>query len=268
MFDALLNNKINNENISFHAELADVEQLNKWAMEGKLPVTKLSLNAYARVADQYEILDSGSALGKNCGPLLISKKKYYWNEINNLSIAIPGVYTTANLLLTIFAPLAKNKTPLLFSEIENAVLEEKFDAGLIIHENRFTYQQKGLQKIADMGELWETATGCPIPLGCIAVKRDLDQELKYKINLLIRKSIEFAFADPASSRTYVKQHSQELADDVIQSHINLYVNNFSIDLGTEGRKAIELLLKKGNEAGILPNIKNNLFFSHSATINS
>ncbi len=259
MFDALVNGKIQDTEISFEPFLADVEQLNSLAMEGTLPITKISVSAYASVADTYEILEAGSALGKGCGPLLISKKKYSLADTGSLRIAIPGIHTTANLLLSIFAPGAKNKTPMIFSAIEDAVLSGEFDAGLIIHENRFTYQQKGLQKIADMGELWEEKMHVSIPLGCIVVKRELDPSLKQKINTLIRRSIEFAFSNPSSSSAYVKKHSQELADDVIEQHIALYVNNFSIALGAEGKKAIELLLEKGNHAGLLPAINRDIF---------
>ncbi len=245
----------------FEPVIEDVETLNQKALKGELDVTKLSLGVFAQVANNYLILNSGSALGKNCGPLLISKKEYSINDVDKLKIAIPGKFTTANLLLSIFFPNAKNKTEMIFSEIENAVLNERVDAGLIIHENRFTYQQKGLKKIADMGELWEEKINAPLPLGCIVIKRNVDTELERKIDSLINKSICFAFDHPEKVLGYVKKYSQEMESKVMQQHIDLYVNEFSLALNTEGKNAIELLLKKGNEAGLLPQTPNQIFVS-------
>ncbi len=259
MFCALINGMIDCEGLEFEPVIDDVETLNQKALKGELDVTKLSLGVYAQVAKNYLILNSGSALGKNCGPLLISKKETSIHEVDNLKIAIPGQYTTANLLLSIFFPNAKNKTEMIFSEIENAVLNEKTDAGLIIHENRFTYQQKGLKKIVDMGELWEEKTKTHLPLGCIVIKKTLDISLQKKIDILIHKSIQFGFDYPGKVMDYVKKYSQEMEEKVMQQHINLYVNEFSLALGNEGKKAIELLLKKGNEAGLLPQIPDKIF---------
>jgi 1,4-dihydroxy-6-naphthoate synthase len=196
--------------------------------------------------------------------LLISKKEFSplsFGDGSGVRLAIPGKYTTANLLLSIFFPTAKNKTEMIFSEIENAVLNETVDAGLIIHESRFTYQQKGLRKIADMGELWEQHTKAHLPLGCIAVKKDFDNELQHKVDSLIHKSIRFAMQHPVQVMDYVRAHSQEMEDKVMHQHIMLYVNEFSLALGAEGKKAIELLLKKGNEASLLPKVSNNIFIS-------
>lgn len=256
MFDAIINNKIDTGDFIFEPVIADVEQLNKLAVAGKIDVTKLSVGAFAFAANNYSILDAGSALGRGCGPLLVSATTFDFSEVTNLKIAIPGKYTTANLLLSIFVPDANNKVEFLFSEIEDAVISGKADAGLIIHENRFTYQQKGLKKIADMGELWEQQTKMPIPLGCIAVNKNLNDDVKQKINSLIRKSIEFAFANPGSSKEYVKKYSQQMDDDVIKQHIGLYVNSYSIDLGEEGKNAISFLFKKGNESSLLPSVVN------------
>ncbi|MEO5569605.1 MAG: 1,4-dihydroxy-6-naphthoate synthase [Bacteroidia bacterium] len=274
MFCALVNRLIDCEDLFFEPVIEDVETLNQKALRGDLDVTKLSLGVYAQVSANYLILNSGSALGKNCGPLLISKKDFSplsfgeslsrfigRSGVRSLKIAIPGKYTTANLLLSIFFPEAINKTEMVFSEIENVVLNETVDAGLIIHENRFTYQQKGLKKILDMGELWEEKTKTPLPLGCIAVNRNIDSTLQNKIDSLIYKSILFAFENPEEVMDYVRVHSQEMNDKVMQQHIELYVNEFSLTLGTEGKKAIELLLKKGNEAGLLPGIPNQIFVS-------
>ncbi|MEP7170540.1 MAG: 1,4-dihydroxy-6-naphthoate synthase [Bacteroidota bacterium] len=261
MFCALVNGMIDCEGLQLDPDIEDVETLNQKALSGELDVTKLSLGVYAQVTKNYLILNSGSALGKNCGPLLISKKNYSANEINNLKIAIPGKYTTANLLLSIFFPNAKNKTELIFSEIENSVLNESVDVGLIIHENRFTYQQKGLKKIADMGEVWEQNTNALLPLGCIAIKKDFDTIIQNKIDMLINKSIRFAFQYPEKVMDYVRAHSQVMDDKVMQQHIDLYVNEFSLALGIEGKEAIQLLLKKGNTAGLLPGISKEIFVS-------
>jgi 1,4-dihydroxy-6-naphthoate synthase len=202
----------------------------------------------------YQLMRSGSALGKNCGPILIAKEQIsnLTSQISNLFIAIPGKYTTANFLLSIAFPDAKNKTELIFSEIENAVLESKVDAGLIIHENRFTYQSKGLKKLIDLGEFWETKTGLPIPLGGIAIRKNLPLEVKLKVERLIRKSIEYAFTNPDASKEYVRCHSQEMEDNVIQSHINLYVNSYSLNLGAEGEKAVKEMYAIGREKEIIP----------------
>ncbi|HKR04412.1 MAG TPA: 1,4-dihydroxy-6-naphthoate synthase [Bacteroidia bacterium] len=261
MFCALVNGMIDCEGLNFEPVIDDVETLNQKALRGELDVTKLSVSAFAQASKNYLVLNSGSALGKNCGPLLISKRNYSVHDIDNLKIAIPGKYTTANLLLSIFFPDAKNKTEMIFSEIENAVMNESVDAGLIIHENRFTYQQKGLKKIADMGELWEQNTNALLPLGCIAIKKDISAVLQNKIDGLVNKSTSFAFQYPGKVMDYVRSHSQEMDDKVMQQHIDLYVNEFSLALGSEGKKAIELLFKKGNAAKLLPEISGQIFVS-------
>lgn len=259
IFDALVNGKIDTKGIEFEPVLADVEQLNKWAMEGKLDITKLSFHAYAYCIEKYVLLNAGSALGNNCGPMLIAKTPLQKQDITKAHIAIPGKMTTANFLLGILYPEAKNKTPMLFSDIENAVLNGTVDMGLIIHENRFTYQQKGLFKVSDLGEEWETSTLSPIPLGGIFMQRGLDSALQHTVDGLIRQSIEFAFANPEQTKGYVKQHSQEMEDSVIQQHINLYVNNYSVDLGTEGKRAVETMFGIGKKNGIIPDSELGLF---------
>lgn len=259
IFDALVNKRIDTQGLTFNPVLADVEQLNQWAMQGKLPFTKLSFHAFAYCVDNYALLNTGSALGRGCGPMLISKTAVNTAEITNQTIAIPGKYTTANFLLSVLYPQAKNKIPYLFSDIENVVLTGEVDLGLIIHENRFTYQSKGLHKVTDLGEEWETTTNSPIPLGGIFVNRNVDVELAKQVEILIGKSIEYAFANPTASKDYVKAHSQELADDVIQQHINLYVNTFSQNLGTEGRLAVEKLFAIGWQHGVIPQTNLGLF---------
>jgi len=242
IFDALVHHKIDTEGLEFEVIFADVEQLNKWAFQGKLDITKISYNAFTHCVNNYALLDSGSALGNNCGPLLIKKPNTILTKESK--IAIPGKYTTANMLLNIAFPNHQNKVEILFSEIENNVLEGKVDAGLIIHENRFTYEDKGLEKVKDLGEFWEEETGLPIPLGGIVTNRRLPLATQQKIERVLRKSVEFAFENPNSSADYVKFHAQEMEKEVVDAHIALYVNNYSISLGEQGRKAVELLFEK------------------------
>ena len=247
IFDAMVHHKIDTEGLDFEVVFADVEQLNKWAFQGKLDITKLSYNAFTHCVNDYALLDSGSALGNKCGPLLIKKPNTILTKESK--IAIPGKYTTANMLLEIAFPNHQNKVEILFSEIENEVLKGSVDAGLIIHENRFTYQEKGLEKVKDLGEFWETETGLPIPLGGIVVKRSLQTEIQKKIERVLRKSVEYAFANPNSSADYVQCHAQEMEKQVVDAHIALYVNDYSISLGEQGRKAVEKIFKKSEQLG-------------------
>jgi 1,4-dihydroxy-6-naphthoate synthase len=261
MFDAVVNQRIDLEGLSFAPQLADVEALNRAAFAGTADVTKLSYHAYAYCRRDYVLLDSGSALGRNCGPLLISARPITEDEVRSgtLRIAIPGVYTTANFLLGLAFPEARDRTPIVFSEIEGALLDGRFDAGLIIHENRFTYQQKGLHKIVDLGEYWERETGTPIPLGAIAVRRTLPDSVKRQINDIVRRSVEYAFAHRDASLPYVRAHAQEMSDDVMYKHIDLYVNQFSVDLGEEGRRAVHTLYDKAAALALVPPSSEPLF---------
>ena len=261
MFDAIVHDRIDLEGLEFETKLADVEALNRGAFSGTIDVTKLSYHAYAYCDDRYVLLDAGSALGRNCGPLLISRRPISRADVatGQLRIAIPGKYTTANFLLGLAFPHAVNRSELLFSEIEGAVLAERVDAGLIIHENRFTYADRGLRKIIDLGEFWEGETGCPIPLGGIVVRRDLPADVKQRINRVLRRSVEFAFADRAASLPYVRAHAQEMSDEVMYKHIDLYVNEFSVDLGAEGRRAVTTLFDKARALGVIPGVGQPLF---------
>ncbi len=259
IFDAMVHNKIDTEDLEFDYVFGDVEELNRMAFQARLDVTKLSFNAFFSVVDKYCLLNSGSALGKNNGPLLITKTHFSKDDIPNLKIAIPGKQTTANLLLTVAYPDAVNKTEMLFSEIEAAVLNGDFDAGLIIHENRFTYAGRGLKKIIDLGEYWETLTTSPIPLGGIAVKRDLSLYLQIKIDRILKKSIEHAFENPGKALDFIKDHAQEMDEEVMYKHIELYVNKYTQDLGSEGKKAIDTLYKKAHELNLIPGFSNNIF---------
>ena len=262
MFYAMVHQYIDCEGLSFQVHMADIEQLNVMASNGIPDITKLSIGAFADVAPKYALLHSGSALGFKNGPLLVSKQKIYPDEINELRIAIPGVKTTANLLLSILYPDVKVKIPYLFSDIEEAVLSNEVDAGLIIHENRFTYQKRGLQKVVDLGEIWEQETKYPIPLGSIGVRRDFEEALKQKIDRILHRSISFAFHNQRECYPYIKKHAQEIDDEVIARHIDLYVNEFSLALGKEGQNAIAFLLEKGSEANILKRIDQELFIKN------
>ena len=238
MFDALVNEKIDTNGFSFDVKLSDIEKLNQQAIKGELDITKISFGVYLRLKDTYELLTAGSALGIGVGPLLISKKEFSNPQKEIKTVAIPGKNTTAYFLFKMFYPELNDIREIIFSDIERAVLEDEVDAGVIIHENRFTYQLKGLKKVSDLGELWENKTGQPIPLGGIAIKRDLDDAIKRNVNALIRKSVEFAFANPEESFEYVAKHAQEMSEEVRKKHIQLYVNNFSIDIGEIGKNAI------------------------------
>lgn len=253
IFDAMVHHKIDTEGLTFDVIMGDVEDLNNLAFRNTADVTKLSFHAFGHLTKNYILLNSGSALGRGCGPLLITRPDMMdkINQINDWLIGIPGKNTTANFLLGLAFPNAKNKKSLIFSDIENELLEGKIDAGLIIHENRFTYQQKGLIKIKDLGEYWEEQYALPIPLGGIAANRRLSAETIQKIDRVLRKSIEFAFENPNESKAYVQQHAQEMSEEVCKKHIDLYVNDFSINLGKEGVFAVETLMKKGQELGIL-----------------
>jgi 1,4-dihydroxy-6-naphthoate synthase len=263
MFDAIVHRRIDLEGLEFDVRMADVEALNKAAFAGAAAVTKLSFHAYAYCAGNYVLLDAGSALGRNCGPLLISKRTIPTNEVaaGRLRIAIPGKYTTANFLMGLAFPAAQDKTEMLFSAIEPAVASERYDAGLIIHENRFTYEQKGLRKIVDLGEFWEGETGAPIPLGGIVVRRSLPDDVKTTVNRLVRRSVEYALANPQASLPFVRQHAQEMSEEVMYRHIDLYVNEYSVDLGPEGRHAIQILFSRGLSTGTIPAVEAPLFLA-------
>ena len=242
IFDALVNNKIDTGGLTFDVVLEDVETLNQWALKGKLDITKLSYGILRLVLDNYLLLSSGSALGTGVGPLLINNEKIKIKNVGEFLIAIPGEHTTAHFLFSLAYPVAKNKIFLRYNEIEDFVLSGK-GLGVIIHENRFTYQSKGLHKITDLGEYWEKETGHSIPLGGIVAKRSIGPLISLQVDKLIRKSIEYAYEHHYKELTgYVKNHSQEMSEEVMRKHINLYVNHFSVDLGYEGRAAIGRLL--------------------------
>jgi len=261
IFDALVNGRIDTEGLEFEYFLADVEELNKKAFASEVDITKISCHAYAYAAGNYLILDSGSALGYGNGPLLISKHLIDPGKINDARIAIPGKYTTANLLFSIAWPQALNRQEYLFSDIEDVLLRDEADAGLIIHETRFTYQKRGLYKIADMGEVWENLTGLPVPLGMIVINRRIPEYIALKVNRILRRSIEFAIGDSMASRDFVASNARDIDTAVMNNHIKLFVNDFSLNLGSVGRKALKELFTIASDKGITPEVPDNIFLT-------
>lgn len=259
IFDALLNRQIDTLGLEIDLKMADVEELNRAAFNNELDVTKLSYHAYAHLFNSYQILDSGSALGNGNGPLLISKYKIYPDEVSDLKIAIPGKYTTANMLLLMAFPSIKNAVEYLFSNIEEAILSNEVDAGVIIHENRFTYQKKGLKKIADLGDLWEKESNRPIPLGAIVIKRQISADIKQKFNIILKNSVEFALKNKNYTSSFITQNAQEMETAVIRQHINLYVNEFTLSLGEKGKEAVSFLYKKAYEKKIIQTLPSEIF---------
>ncbi len=259
IFDALVHKKIDTQGIDFEVVMEDVEALNNRAFRQELDVTKLSYHAFAYINDVYALLNSGSALGFNCGPLLVRHREFDIADHVGISVAIPGKNTTANFLLSLAYPQVTHKVEMLFSDIEQAVIDGKVDAGLLIHENRFTYESKGLKKIADLGEFWESLIHAPIPLGGIVVKRSIDKPVQATIDKLIRQSVEYAFANPESSMPYVEAHAQEMSRDVMKKHIGLYVNSFSVDLGPTGKAAVLTMFEKAKEKGLIGPFSKELF---------
>jgi 1,4-dihydroxy-6-naphthoate synthase len=243
IFDALVNRKIDTGDFEFEVILEDVQTLNRWALEKKLDLSKVSYGVWPLLQKDYNLLDSGGALGNGVGPLLISKNNILLKDIDQLRIAIPGEQTTAHLLFSMAFPNAKRKKFMVFNQIESAVLNGEVDCGVIIHENRFTYMQKGLVKQIDLGEYWEQKTKAPIPLGGIILRNEFKESVKTELERLIRDSVAFAEAYYPDLSDYVIRHSQEMQESVMRQHIDLYVNHFSLSLGEEGRHAVDVLLE-------------------------
>jgi len=277
IFYALVHRRIDTGDLKFKEILLDVETLNQKALNADLDLTKISYHAFGHLRDKYNLLRAGGALGKGCGPLVVAKHDYSMEELRNKRIAIPGKLTTAFLLLQLFDPAfvgaycntplpcssSRSPTPntqhltpvfieIPFHKIMDAVAKEEVDAGLIIHESRFTYPSYGLKRVLDLGEWWEKDTGLPIPLGCIIAKQSLGESMNKRINSLIRQSVEYAFKNRSEPTEYIKKHSQELSDEVINRHIDLYVNDYSLDVGQDGEKAVKELLSRAEDAGVIP----------------
>jgi 1,4-dihydroxy-6-naphthoate synthase len=261
VFDAMVHGRIDTEGIEFDYFLADVEELNRKALVSEVDITKISYHAYSYVAQNYLILDAGSALGHRNGPLLISKRIIKPADLVNLKIAIPGKYTTANLLFSIAWPEVLNKTEYLFSDIDMALLNDEVDAGLIIHETRFTYFKKGLHKIMDLGEYWEKLSGLPIPLGAIVINRSIPEDTALKVNRIVRRSLEYAYKDSFASYDFVSVNAKEMDSTVMNNHIKLYVNEFTLNLGKKGREAISALFSIAGERGVVPALPERIFLT-------
>ena len=258
IFDALVNKKIDTEGLDFLVQLEDVQTLNAWAIDGKLDISKISYGVLPLLVERYKLLNSGGALGKGVGPLLIARQEVtdLQAAITNMQVAIPGKNTTAHLLFSMAFPQATDKTFLVFNQIEEAVVKGTVDAGVIIHENRFTYQDKGLVKLIDLGNYWEEQTNAPIPLGGIVVRKEIAGEIIEKVDKLIRKSVAYAFENYPFITDYVRHHAQEMNDEVMRKHIDLYVNGYSIDLGETGKKAVQQLMNVYAQINHLPVIDN------------
>ncbi len=254
IFYALLHNKIDTEGINFEVLMKDVEQLNSLAFRAELPITKLSYHALAYLTDKYDLLNTGSALGNNCGPLLIAKRNIALSEIANCNVLIPGKFTTANFLFNLAFPKVAEKEEVIFSKIEDMILQGKADAGVIIHENRFTYEEKGLVKLIDLGEYWEEKYNLPIPLGGIVIDKQLSTSTKQMVDRVIKRSVEYAFENQNETLEYVRMFAQEMDDAVILKHIGLYVNSFTSDLGLKGKEAVQKLYQVAEEKKIIPPI--------------
>lgn len=265
IFDAMVHGRIDTEGLSFEVHLGDVEELNQRAFAGELAVTKLSYHAFGHLTETYALLNAGSALGRGVGPLLVTadadltaRTQVQGTGLNSkvlppdTPVAIPGKYTTANYLLGLAAPQLENKHEVLFSDIEGRVLSGAFTAGLLIHENRFTYHERGLHKLADLGEFWESTTGYAIPLGGIVIRRSLPKKLRDTFDRVLARSVRYAFDHPDASADYVARHAQEMDPEVRRKHINLYVNKYSLDLGPEGQAAVTGFLAQGRERGVIP----------------
>ncbi len=252
IFYALIHGKIPCPGFSFNERLEDVETLNQLALEQQLDMTKISYHAYGHLRDNYVLLRSGGALGRGCGPLVIAREAVSMEQLQDKKIAIPGQLTTANLLLQLYGEGYDNIEIMPFDKIMAAISTGQVDAGVIIHESRFTYQQHGLVQVIDLGQWWEDESGHPIPLGGILVKRSLGAEKIKRIDQALRQSVAYAHAHPRETTTYIKEHAQELEDSVIESHIGLYVNDFSLDLGEEGLAAIRTLFSRAEQRGIIP----------------
>lgn len=252
MFYPLVHSLVDTKDLSFLERLEDVETLNRLALAGELDISKVSYHAFGHIREHYRLLRSGSALGRGCGPLLVAANRIDLKDLRGKTIAIPGRYTTALLLLRLFDPALDNFIVMPFNEIMDAVLKGNVDAGLIIHESRFTYEGFGLKKLLDLGEWWEGETGLPIPLGGIVARRSLGEATIAAVEQALKAAVEYARTHPAEAAHYIGEHAQEMSPAVCAAHIDLYVNDFSSDLGDEGVRAITCLLQRAGQAGFIP----------------
>lgn len=261
IFDAMVHQKVDTEGLEFEYFMADVEKLNQQAFAEIPDITKLSFHAFLHLAGRYLLLDSGAALGFGAGPLIISKNLTHFDELIGKTVAIPGIYTTANLLFSLAMKGPVEKKELLFSDIENAILSGEADAGVIIHESRFTYQLKGLHKLMDLGEFWEKLTGSPVPLGGIAAHNRLGNDVIAKVNRSIKRSIEYANLHKGELNDFIQCNAREMDTVVMQKHIDLYVNEYSVSLGITGKMAVSQMFEFAVDANIISQIPSQIFAS-------
>lgn len=261
IFYALTHQQVSIPGHTITEQLEDVETLNQLALNGLLDLTKISYHALGHLRDEYTLLRSGGALGRGCGPLVIAPGKTDMAALRGKRIVIPGKLTTANLLLQLYGEGYEDVIIVPFDQIMSVLNRGEADAGVIIHESRFTYQDSGFSEVLDLGAWWEKDSGLPIPLGGILAKRSLGAETIGKVDQAIRASLEYAHKHPEQPRAYIKQHAQELDDAVIDAHIKLYVNDFSLDLGQEGIAAVETLFSRAEERGLIPKSSEPLFLS-------
>lgn len=261
IFDAMIHQKVDTEGLEFEYFMADVEKLNGEAFAEKPDVTKLSFHAFLHLAGRYLLLDSGAALGFGAGPLVISKQLTHFEELTGKTVAIPGRYTTANLLFSLAMKASVTKKEMLFSLIEDAVLSGEVEAGVIIHESRFTYQEKGLHKLIDLGQYWEQLTGSPVPLGGIAAHKRLGKDIMAKVNRCIRRSVDYANDHKGELNEFIRCHASEMDETVMQKHIDLYVNEFSVSLGVQGQKAVTQMFEYAIDSGIISKMPETIFAS-------
>lgn len=259
MFDALLHDKIDTEGLEFECALEDVESLNKKALQHHFDISKISFYTLGQTQNHYQLLSAGAAMGHGVGPLFVCHADRNPETHPIQSVAIPGKYTTANFLFSLFFPDLSTRKEMMFSEIEDAVVNGSVDAGVIIHESRFTYQEKGLRKIADLGDLWEHTTSSPIPLGGIIMRQSFPDELKQKVNRVLRRSIQFAFDHPEDGMEFIRSHAQSMNDEVIKKHIQLYVSEASLHPGAVGKSGIRKLFEMAGELGIQYSLPDPLF---------
>jgi 1,4-dihydroxy-6-naphthoate synthase len=252
IFYALTHDRVSIPGVTLAESLEDVETLNRRALHAELDLTKVSFHAFAYLMDNYCLLKAGAALGRGCGPLVVTKRSIGMDALRGKKFAIPGMYTTAHLLLMLYGEGYDDITVMPFDAVMDAVSTGEADAGLVIHEGRFTYSARGLFKALDLGEWWEAQTGLPIPLGGILARRSLGSEVVSKVEEAIRQSILYARSHAEETKAYIKAHARELDDRVIEEHIALYVNDFSLDLSIEGVRAVEELLNRAADRGVVP----------------
>ncbi len=261
IFYALVHGRVGCCGLRFNERLEDVETLNRLALEGSLDVSKVSCHALGFIRDEYCVLRAGGALGKGCGPLVIARDISDMAGLRGKRVALPGRFTTASLLFRLCGSGISEEVFMPFHMIMDAVRNGMVDAGVIIHESRFTYASFGLRRVTDLGDWWEKETGRPLPLGCVVARRSLGAELLARLELLLRDSVRFANGNPGEANGYIRSHSQEMSDEVCESHIKLYVNNYSLELGLEGESALEALLARAEANGLIPASHNELFIN-------